>query len=250
MSATKWQRPGFISLLDEIERRGRERYGSEWPQPPTEDDIRTEGQKHYEEALRRGLEKKNIGINIDEYMGPDLRTVGDEPFAKLFALNVSQTIRRNNIVSELNDKYEDSRKEKLTEIIIEIRSDLFQGIIQSICESGLKDIGIDRMWWRLPEAEAALMTGSHAGFEIFLKGEEPTTGATSVSKIGDGTKAKACRVERMTQSPKKPQGITDKTLFADMKKQFPNLPKRAFDRAKAAAIEETGALDWKKGGRR
>lgn len=268
MSAKRWRRPGFISLLDEIERRGRERYGSEWPQPPTEDDIRAEGKVQFENARRNHRPSGGpallgdgprdfstdavIGKTLDDFMGPDLRTVGDEPFAKLLALNAFQTIRRSNIRREMHDKYIAQRREKTIEIINEVRSDLFQRKISAIYESGLRDIDIDRMWWRLPEAETAFMTGRHAGFEIFLKVEESTTRTTSVPTIGDETKAKAYFVDRMARSPKKPRGMNNETLFAEVKEkaQIPNLSNNAFNRAKAAAIEETGALDWKKGGRR
>lgn len=185
MSATKWQRPGFISLLVEIERRGRERYGSEWPQPPTEDDIRAEGRVQFENARRNYRPSGGpalpgdgprdfsndavIGKTLDDFMGPDPRTVGDEPFAKLLNLNVSQVIRRNNIARELNDKYNARHHDASIEIANEIRADLLQENISAIYESGLRDVNINKMWWRLPEAGAAFMTGRHAGFEILLK---------------------------------------------------------------------------------
>ncbi len=264
-SATKWQRPGFISLLDEIERRGRERYGAEWPLPPTEGDIRAVGEAQFEnvrrnhrpsggpalpgDGLRDFSSEALIGKTLDDFMGPDLRTVGDEPLAKLLALNYSQTIRRNNIGRELHYKYIARRREMAVEFMNEIRSELFQGEISAIYENGLRDVEIDRMWWRLPEAEAAFTTGRHAGFEIFLKVEVPAAKAPSVAKIGDETKAQASLVEVMTKYPEKPQGMTNEALFADVKKLCPNLSKRAFDRAKAAAIEKTGAVDWKTPGR-
>lgn len=185
MSTTKWQRPGFISLLDEIERRGRERYGTEWPQPPTEDDIRAEGEVQFENARRNHRPSGGpalpgdgprdfstdaiIGKTLDDFMGPDLRTVGDEPFAKFLALNASLTIRRNNIERELHDKYMARRREMTIEIINEIRSELFQGEISAIYENSLRDVEIDRGWWRLPEAEAAFTAGRHVGFEILLR---------------------------------------------------------------------------------
>lgn len=185
MSATKWQRPGFISLLDEIERRGRDQYGSEWPLPPTEDDIRAKGEVQFENARRNHRPSGGpalpgdgprdfstdavIGKTLDDFMGPDLRTVGDETFARSFALNASQAIRRGNIERELHDKYIAQRREMTIEIIKEIRSELFQGEISTIYESSLRDVEIDRRWWRLPEAEAAFTTGRHARFEILLK---------------------------------------------------------------------------------
>lgn len=269
MSATKWQRPGFISLLDEIERRGRERYGAEWPQPPTEDDIRAEGEVQFENARRNYRPSGGpalpgdgprdistdavIGKTLDEFMGPDLRTVEDGPFAKLFALNASQTVRRNNIERELHEKYKARRREMTIEITNEIRSDLFQGTISAIYERELRDVEIDRMWWRLPEAEAAFMTGSHAGFEILLKIGRSAKSTPSKNNV---------RVEcqkwleglRHDNPAGYPPDFRDKDSFRDEAvKRFKGLTDSGFDSAwlaAANAVPLSKTSGWGKSGRK
>lgn len=168
----------------------------------------------------------------------------------------------NEDLPELRNRFERERKFIAKTMLDKARDMLVHGDLNavSINKDGAPDIIIPQ-WWIKNIGYDALITG-RCGMgdilvivdcelaNIYMKLFDEERASGSSSKVGDGTKAKACLVERMTQSPKKPQGITDKTLFADMKKQFPNLSKRAFDRAKAAAIEETGALDWKKGGRR
>ena len=186
MIGSKWRRPGFISLLDEIERRGRERYGNEWPHPPTEEYVRAEGERWRERAHRdfrpsigpalpgggareSGSADDIIGKSIDDFIGPDPRTIDGDPITRLMACNFEQTLRRTSIITTLNDQYERERSRLRPEIIVDLRSDLYEGKVLAIYENRLVDVPIDRMWWRLPEAETALSSGKYEGFEILLK---------------------------------------------------------------------------------
>ncbi len=265
MFGSKWRRPGFISLRDEIERRGREQHGSEWPQPPTEEDVGAEGERWREKAHRdfrpsigpalpgggareSGSADDVIGKSKDDFIGPDPRTIDGDPIAHLTAYNVEQTLRRINITKTLNDKYERARSKLMPEIIDGLRSELYEGKVFAIYEKRLVDVPIDRMFWRLPEAEAALSSGKYAGFEIVLK-VRLDIGANGNSTAAAETRATKCLVDLMTKDPIPPPGTTGDKLYPEFKDRF-GLSRRAFDRAKARAIEKTGAEAWKKPGRR
>lgn len=76
-----------------------------------------------------------------------------------------------------------------------------------------------------------------------------TSSVTVPSKSNDETRAIKYIVGLMKESPEKPAGMKNEKLFADVKRHVPGLSRRAFERAKAAAIEETGAVDWEAPGR-
>jgi hypothetical protein len=94
---------------------------------------------------------------------------------------------------------------------------------------------------------------SHTGelrFEAFrvAQADVETNWPAPPSSAKAATDCKAYLIKKMQASPNV-RLQSDKDLFAEAKAKYPRLSERGYERAKSAAVEETGAYAWAKPGR-
>jgi hypothetical protein len=248
-SRDPWAPKGYIPLRDEINQRGREDFGSEWPEPPTEEDYKRE-------VLSR---QRAVAALEAEASSHAIVEADPENWAASFKLpSLSEAsgfstvalMRRKSIIDDLDRGYEEKLLALSADIVGKLRIELNDGKREAFRKTPSGDLEpIDLEWWASDAARRLLSDWQKSGDEILLKAKVEV--AAEAKRVA-GTDVKECEtwfVEERKRSPMwQPKSKTEYLQEARVK--WPKLSEAAVKRAWNAAVEEQLADGWNKSGRR